>query len=105
MESGGRVRFAVAYCHHPDDCGRGSRERQGGDGGFGDVVGVSGRLFLIQPAHEFFESEHTPLPDTPIAHCIQIHPALLPATYQYRLICPRFPVDVTRQAVLDAVGW
>lgn len=29
------------YCYHPDDCGRGSRQRQGGDGRFGDVVGVS----------------------------------------------------------------
>ena len=33
------------YRHHPDDCGRGSRERQGGDGGFGDVVGVSSIYF------------------------------------------------------------
>lgn len=29
------------HCHHPYDCGRGSRERQGGDGGFGDVDRVS----------------------------------------------------------------
>ena len=29
-----------SYCHHPDDRGRGSGERQGCDGGFGDVVWV-----------------------------------------------------------------
>jgi len=29
------------YYHHPDDCSRGSRERQGSDGRFGDVDGVS----------------------------------------------------------------
>ena len=31
------------YCHHPDDRGRVSRERQGGDGRLGDVVWGEGR--------------------------------------------------------------
>jgi hypothetical protein len=35
-----REAMGCPHYHHPDDCGRGSRERQGGDGGFGDVVGV-----------------------------------------------------------------
>jgi hypothetical protein len=77
-------------------------------GEFGDVVGVEATvLFLIYPAHEFLESGYAILPDTPTAHCIQIHPAPLPPSYQKRLIeiCARFPVDVTRQAVLDTVGW
>lgn len=39
-------RWAVPICHHPDDCGRGSRQRQGSDGGFGDVVGVNSIYFV-----------------------------------------------------------
>ena len=30
-----------SHLHHPDDRRRGSRKRQGGDGGSGDVVGVN----------------------------------------------------------------
>ena len=37
--------MVLSHLHHPDDCGRGFRQRQGGDGGFGDVVGVSSIYF------------------------------------------------------------
>ena len=52
-----RQALACPYRNHPDDCGRGSGEREGGDGGFGNVDGVR---FIPPPVHQDALHQHDP---------------------------------------------